>query len=1115
MTVLRRGFPAGLSACLAAALAAAGLTAMGGPAAPASAAGPPTVNLKILLIGEGSADPTTAAWQAALTSEGVPYTLVTASGSAPNETVSLPALSSGGTGNFNGVVIADSPADYAAGQLAALDSYESSFGVRQVDGYMFPSPALGVTDVTGGPLDGTTGTLTQAGLTAFPELKGPVPFDVGSYGYGATVDAGAPYTPFLADAAGHVMAGVYQHPDSDPQAGVAELALNFDYNTSQTQWLLLAPALINWVTQDTHLGLYRNYFGQDIDDVFIADNEWSRQFQCTPAATDPPDYTCPPGVANNPADTPPDVQMSAADVAYVDAWEKQTGIRLELAFNGLGACSADTVADESSANCTGSATDSGVTYTDPGQNVDPGNPDDGAFVNALLADQGDFNWITHTWSHLFLGCVVWQPQPLTSVTSNLLGGSLAAGIYSYEITAATAYGESEPSTPQKAIVLPFGSVTLTWPEAANGFSTDGGSSGPSLAQEEASHTGGTGFWGYNIYREDPGSDSYGLVGQVPENPSATSGTTYSFTDTGATPGVAPNSGPGFPTATNPGIDCANGPGGWLPASSSTPDSSIDQEIGLDQAFAAANGLTNYSPAAVVTGEHSGVENPNMPSALNAAGVTTFAQDASRQPQQYSLGGALGAPRYPSNIYYNASNWPDEVNEYNTLYVKQGVPLGDPGYPGDIGHCVDTAVTTCLSQPATEADVLASETHIMMSHVLGNDPRVSYAHQSDLIGPATQNGQDYGYTILALINSMLSQYSNWFTATAPLDQVTDASDAQVLAEQGAWASAVASGQVTATESGGTVTITNNGSGVKVPVTVPPGTTGSGGAAFGQPYGGILSAWDDLGNGATQTLTESEAPVITSASAATSIVGSAFSFTVRTTGAPVPALAESGPLPAGVTFTDNGDGTATISGTPAAGSGGSYPILLTATNPAGGVSTSFTLTNAQAPAITSPSGRDVHRDPGRQLHGDDDRIPGRHHHRDRHAARRPVVHRPRQRHRHHLRHPGQRRSGQLPGHGFGHERLGQHGHPGADHHRAGARRAGDHQWQHRVLHRRPGRCGRGHHDGSTRPRHHRDRCAAWRAVLHRQRQRHRADLGHRPGDRHRQPHRQGQQRDQPGR
>ena len=93
------------------------------------------------------------------------------------------------------------------------------------------------------------------------------------------------------------MAGVYQHPtdatSNDPQAGVSELALNFNYNASQLQWLLLAPELINWVTQDTHLGLFRNYFGQDIDDLFIADNEWSQQYQCTPASTDPPDYNCP------------------------------------------------------------------------------------------------------------------------------------------------------------------------------------------------------------------------------------------------------------------------------------------------------------------------------------------------------------------------------------------------------------------------------------------------------------------------------------------------------------------------------------------------------------------------------------------------------------------------------------------------------------------------------------------------------------------------------------------------------------------------------------------------------------------------------------------------------
>ena len=259
--------------------------------------------------------------------------------------------------------------------------------------------------------------------------------------------------------------------------------------------------------------------------------------------------------------------MTAADVAYVVNWEQQTGIKLNLAFNAIGACTAPSAADESSANCTGSYNDpNGTTFTEPGQAIDSSYPDDAGLVNALLADQADFNWIIHTWSHLFLGCQVWQPQALTSVTANGSGGTFAAGSYSYEVTAATAYGESEPSTPQSVTVAANGSVTLTWPEAANGTGT-GGNPAPTLAQEEASHSGGTGFWGYNVYRENPGATTYGLVGQVAENPSATSSTTYSFTDTGTNPGDAPNSGPEFPTATNPGIDCSSASGSWLPASS--------------------------------------------------------------------------------------------------------------------------------------------------------------------------------------------------------------------------------------------------------------------------------------------------------------------------------------------------------------------------------------------------------------------------------------------------------------------------------------------------------------------------------------------------------------------
>ncbi|MGO9028617.1 MAG: hypothetical protein ACLQOZ_08325, partial [Acidimicrobiales bacterium] len=239
----------------------------------AGAVGATQLNLNVLLVGDGASDPTTAAWQSALSSEGVSYTLATAAGTYGAETVTLPALTTGAVGNFNGVVIADSPAAFAAGQLTALDTYESTFGVRQIDGYSYPY--LGVTDASAGALDGTTGQLTAAGLAALPSLAGPIPFSTGTYGYPATVTAGAPFTPWLDNATGQVLAGVYQHPSTDPQAGVSELGLNFDYNATQLQWQLLAPGLINWVTEDTHLGIDRNYVEVDIDDTFTPDNAWS------------------------------------------------------------------------------------------------------------------------------------------------------------------------------------------------------------------------------------------------------------------------------------------------------------------------------------------------------------------------------------------------------------------------------------------------------------------------------------------------------------------------------------------------------------------------------------------------------------------------------------------------------------------------------------------------------------------------------------------------------------------------------------------------------------------------------------------------------------------------
>ena len=70
--------------------------------------------------------------------------------------------------------------------------------------------------------------------------------------------------------------------------------------------------------------------------------------------------------------------------------------------------------------------------------------------------------------------------------------------------------------------------------------------------------------------------------------------------------------------------------------------------------------------------------------------------------------------------------------------------------------------------------------------------------------------------------------------------------------------------------------------------------------------------------------------TSPATATFRLGNAGSFTVTTSGAPpVTGISESGALPAGLSFTDNGNGTATIAGTPTSAAG-SYRVTLTATN-----------------------------------------------------------------------------------------------------------------------------------------------------------------------------------------
>jgi hypothetical protein len=86
---------------------------------------------------------------------------------------------------------------------------------------------------------------------------------------------------------------------------------------------------------------------------------------------------------------------------------------------------------------------------------------------------------------------------------------------------------------------------------------------------------------------------------------------------------------------------------------------------------------------------------------------------------------------------------------------------------------------------------------------------------------------------------------------------------------------------------------------------------------------------------------QSPSITSAPSTTFAAGSSGTYTITSTGTPSADLRESGALPAGITFLNNGDGTASITGS--AGSSGTYPITVTADNAVSPVATQdFTLT-----------------------------------------------------------------------------------------------------------------------------------------------------------------------------
>ena len=143
----------------------------------------------------------------------------------------------------------------------------------------------------------------------------------------------------------------------------------------------------------------------------------------------------------------------------------------------------------------------------------------------------------------------------------------------------------------------------------------------------------------------------------------------------------------------------------------------------------------------------------------------------------------------------------------------------------------------------------------------------------------------------------------------------------------------------------VTFTDEGNGrARLAGTPAPGTGGTHPLAFSASRGGAPLATQPF------TLTVHEPPAFTSPNTAGFLLNQPGSFRVTTSGFPRPALTSSGGWPAGISFADQGDGTALVQGT--ASASGAFGSTITATSaPGGSVTQTFTLTvmSVDAPPV----------------------------------------------------------------------------------------------------------------------------------------------------------------------
>ncbi|MFD4536288.1 hypothetical protein ACFWNL_15045 [Kitasatospora sp. NPDC058397] len=388
----------------------------------------------------------------------------------------------------------------------------------------------------------------------------------------------------------------------------------------------------------------------------------------------------------------------------------------------------------------------------------------------------------------------------------------------------------------------------------------------------------------------------------------------------------------------------------------TDQNTISGQIKDNFDWAAKNGL-KVDPQALVTGEHSGLltapqetsDNPNLAPALAANGIKFTGSDASREPAQRTVGSStLTVPRYPMNVFYNAGTAKEEADEYNWIYTSKA--------NGGSGVCENNANSTCLTQPLDantgfQSYIVPLEARIDLGHVLSNDPRPHFIHQSNL-------SEDR--ILYPVLEKILGTYRSLHADNTPIVNLGEREIGQEFQRRAAWNSAVSAGQVTGYRVGNTVTV-NAPAGVQVQATMPTGTSQKlviGSTAFGSSYAGTISGW--VSPGTLQSSVSLQLP-----SAGTPAAPAAVAPGVAAKSVPAPAPADKKVVPQGVATpvpVGPSDTGRTSAPTLVPGSGTPVPGKDVATNGNGGIAAaakSGKATGGAASLGTSTTGRSGNR------------------------------------------------------------------------------------------------------------------------------------------------------------